>query len=55
MADEASPPALSEPRLTNREAQYKWAIDVSSNPYDIPLEQLDPSHPALVEHNCFAP
>ena len=55
MADEASPPALGEPRLTNREAQDKWAIDVSINPYDIPLEQLDPSHPALFEHNCFAP
>ncbi len=44
---------VNEP-LTNREAQAKWAIDVNVNPYELPLESLDPGHPSLFEHNKFA-
>lgn len=42
-------------QLTNREARDKWAIDPFVDPYSIPLEELDPAHPSLFEHNTFWP
>lgn len=45
----------NEENLTNREAREKWAIDVDRDPYAIPLEELDPSHPSLFEHDKFQP
>jgi cytochrome P450 len=41
--------------LSNREALEKWSIDVNRNPADIPLEELDPAHPSLFEHDKFEP
>ena len=42
-------------KLTNREFLAKWAIDVNVDPYSIPIEELDPAHPSLFEHNKFMP
>ncbi len=42
-------------KISNREAQAKWAIDVNVDPYQIPLEKLDPAHPSLFEHDKFTP
>ena len=39
--------------ISNREAQEKWAIDVNRDPYSIPLDELDPAHPSLFEHDKF--
>ncbi len=41
--------------INNAEAQKKWAIDVDVDPYSLPIEQLDPAHPSLFEHNKFWP
>ena len=41
--------------MTNREAHAKWAIDVDQDPYAMPLEDLDPAHPSLFEHDRFMP
>lgn len=41
--------------LTNRQLQEKYAIDVDVDPYSIPLDALDSSHPSLFEFNKFAP
>ncbi len=48
-------PATEVEQLTNLEAQAKWAIDVDRDPYDIPLEEIDPAHPSLFEHDKFQP
>ena len=37
--------------VPNAEIQAEWAIDPSADPYQIPLEELDPGHPSLFEHN----
>ena len=34
-------------RLSNEEIQARWSIDVDQDPYDIPLEELNPAHPDL--------
>ena len=41
--------------ISNREARDRWAIDVNVDPWSIPLDQLDPSHPSLFEHDRFWP
>ena len=41
--------------ISNREALEKWAIDVNVDPYELPLETLDPAHPSLFEHDKFRP
>ena len=41
--------------LNNRDALEKWEIDHTVDPYSIALEELDPAHPALFEHNTFWP
>ena len=43
------------PRLSNREARERWAIDVSVDPYGMPLAELDPAHPSLFEADRFWP
>ncbi|MGV0036616.1 MAG: cytochrome P450 [Candidatus Azotimanducaceae bacterium WSBS_2022_MAG_OTU7] len=40
---------------TNAETREKWSIDVNVDPYALPLDQLDPAHPSLFEHNKFWP
>lgn len=41
--------------LSNLENQQKWAIDADRDPYDIPLEELDPAHPSLFEADTILP
>ncbi len=41
--------------ITNREARDRWSIDPYVDPYSIPLDELDPSHPSLFEHDTFWP
>jgi cytochrome P450 len=38
---------LEDPSVSNAQKRALWAIDVDRDPYAIPLEQLDPSHPDL--------
>lgn len=42
-------------RLSNREARERWEIDVTVDPWSIPLDELDPAHPSLFEHDRFWP
>jgi cytochrome P450 len=42
-------------KRSNREVAAEWAIDVTQDPYDIPLEELDPGHPGLFEANAVLP
>ena len=39
----------------NAETLAEWAIDVDQDPYAIPLEKLNPAHPALFEANKVLP
>ena len=32
---------------SNKEVAAEWAIDVDRDPYDIPLDEIDPSHPDI--------
>ncbi|MXW53523.1 MAG: cytochrome P450 [Gammaproteobacteria bacterium] len=41
--------------ITNEEIRAKYAIDPSRDPSDIPIEQLDPSHPSLFESDTVHP
>ena len=41
--------------VSNQAMAEAFAIDPHYDPYDIPLDQLDPSHPALFLHGTFAP
>lgn len=53
---ENNTPNIEEKRpLTNAEAREKWSIDVNVDPYALPLDQLDPAHPSLFEHDKFWP
>jgi cytochrome P450 len=40
---------------TNREMAAEWAIDVTQDPYSLPIESLNPAHPALFEANAMLP
>ena len=42
-------------QLSDQEAKDKWAINHMVAPYLIPLDELDPTHPALFEHDTFWP
>ena len=42
-------------KRSNRDLAAEWAIDVTQDPYDIPLEKLDPGHPSLFEANAVLP
>ncbi len=41
--------------LNNREAQQKWAIDPTRDPWSMDLSELDPAHPSLFEADAFWP
>jgi len=41
--------------VSNREVLEAYAIDPQYDPYSIPLEQVDPAHPALFEHDTLWP
>ncbi|TDJ22785.1 MAG: cytochrome P450 [Gammaproteobacteria bacterium] len=52
MTDASQPIADTEQyKRSNRELAAEWSIDVTQDPYDIPLEKLDPGHPSLFEAN----
>ena len=42
-------------RQNTREWQQSWAIDVDQDPWDIPLEEMDPAHPELFRANKVLP
>ena len=42
-------------KISNAEMRNKLAIDINVDPYKIPIEELDPGHPSLFEHNKFYP
>ena len=42
-------------KISNAEMRDKLAIDINVDPYEIPMEELDPGHPSLFEHNKFYP
>ena len=42
-------------QISNAEMRDKFAIDINVDPYTIPIEELDPGHPSLFEHNKFYP
>ena len=41
--------------VSNREVAEAFAIDPNYDPYDIPLDEVDPSHPALFLHGTHWP
>lgn len=41
--------------IANEEIQAKYSIDPMRDPLDVPLEQLDPSHPSLFESDTVHP
>jgi len=43
------------PQRTNKEMIAEWAIDPHRDPYSVPLEKLNPAHPALFEANTMLP
>jgi len=55
MSDNKTPGTEEKRPLTNAEARAKWAIDVNVDPYALRLDQLDPAHPSLFEHDKFWP
>ena len=42
-------------RQNTRERQDAWTIDVDRDPWDIPLEEMDPAHPELFRANKVLP
>ena len=42
-------------RQNSRELQKSWAIDVDVDPWDLPLEEMDPAHPELFRANKVLP
>ena len=42
-------------QISNAKMRDKFAIDVNLDPYKMPIEELDPGHPSLFEHNKFYP
>ena len=42
-------------KRSNKESWKEWAIDVDQDPESIPLETLNPGHPALFEANTVLP
>jgi cytochrome P450 len=42
-------------RRSNKEMWEEWSIDVDQDPNDLPLEKLNPGHPALWEANAVLP
>ena len=50
-----TPPGDAAMQKTNREVAEEWAIDVTQDPYSIPLEKLNVAHPALFSANVMLP
>ncbi len=44
-----------DPSVSNREWREAWPIDVGQDPWQVPLEQLNPAHPALFAANAVLP
>jgi cytochrome P450 len=55
MSENNTPNTQEKRPVTNAEARAKWSIDVNVDPYALPLDQLDPAHPSLFEHDKFWP
>ena len=55
MSDNNTPNTEETRPVTNAEARAKWSIDVNVDPYALSLDQLDPAHPSLFEHDKFWP
>ena len=41
--------------MSNREAKEAWPIDVNQDPYEIPLEEMNPAHIDLFEAGTMLP
>ena len=41
--------------LSNKEMQAAFAIDPNYDPYSVPLDEVDPSHPTLFLHGTHWP
>ena len=41
--------------VSNKDVAEAFAIDPNYDPYSIPLDEMDPSHPSLFLHETFAP
>ena len=55
MSENNTPNTEEKRPVTNAEARAKWSIDVNVDPYALSLDQLDPAHPSLFEHDKFWP
>lgn len=55
MSENATQNTKGKPPATNAEARARWSIDVHVDPYALQLDQLDPAHPSLFEHDKFWP
>ncbi len=42
-------------KTSNREVAEQWAIDVNQDPYSVPLNEMNPAHPALFEAGTMLP
>ncbi len=51
-ASNFSPP---DPQFSNREWAEAWPIDVHQNPWQVPLDEMNPAHPALFASNKALP
>ena len=47
MAEEDNEEYQQALRKSNKEVWQEWAIDVHADPYQMPLEKLNPAHPSL--------
>ena len=50
-----TPPRDEQMLKTNKEVAQEWAMDVTQDPYAIPLEKLNVAHPALFKANAMLP
>jgi cytochrome P450 len=55
MAEEDNEEYQQALRKSNKEIWQEWAIDVHADPYNMPLEKLNPAHPSLFEADTMWP
>ena len=55
MSEKKTPNTEEKRPISNAEARAKWSIDVNVDPYALPLNELDPAHPSLFQHDKFWP
>ena len=55
MSENKTPNTEEKRPISNAEARAKWSIDVNVDPYALPLNELDPAHPSLFQHDKFWP